>query len=577
MNYKVTVLGAGLAGCEAALWLAGKGVQVDLYEQKPVHFSPAHKSAGFAELICSNSLKAERLDSASGLLKEEMRRMGSQLLNAAEMARVAAGGALAVDRDAFSAEVTRMVESCENITVHREQVEHIDETAPILVATGPLTDGALADEIGALTGDERLHFYDAVAPIVTAESLDYNKVFAASRYDRGEADYLNCPFNKEEYENFHAALASAERAPLHDFDTGAEQSAQPDPDAHGKKADTVTVYEGCMPIEIMAARGADTMRFGPLRPVGLVNPNTGHRPWANVQLRAENKERTLYNIVGFQTNLKWGEQKRVFSMIPGLENAEFVRYGVMHRNTFLDAPRVLSAQLCLKEHPNVFFAGQITGFEGYMESAACGLLAARSLYARLEGKELPAPPVDTMCGALVQYLTTENKERTLYNIVGFQTNLKWGEQKRVFSMIPGLENAEFVRYGVMHRNTFLDAPRVLSAQLCLKEHPNVFFAGQITGFEGYMESAACGLLAARSLYARLEGKELPAPPVDTMCGALVQYLTTENKHFQPMGANMGILPPLPEESRPRDKRLRYMAQAQRAVASFQHWLDETSL
>ena len=452
-----TVLGAGLAGCEAALWLAGKGVQVDLYEQKPVHFSPAHKSAGFAELICSNSLKAERLDSASGLLKEEMRRMGSQLLTAAETARVAAGGALAVDRDAFSAEVTRMVESCENITVHREQVEHIDASAPILVATGPLTDGALADEIGALTGDERLHFYDAVAPIVTAESLDYNKVFAASRYDRGEADYLNCPFNKEEYEKFHAALASAERAPLHDFDTGAEQSAQPDPDAHGKKADTVTVYEGCMPIEIMAARGADTMRFGPLRPVGLVNPNTGHRPWANVQLRAENKERTLYNIVGFQTNLKWGEQKRVFSMIPGLENAEFVRYGVMHRNTFLDAPRVLSAQLCLKEHPNVFFAGQITGFEGYMESAACGLLAARSLYARLEGKELPAPPVDTMCGALVQ------------------------------------------------------------------------------------------------------------------------YLTTENKHFQPMGANMGILPPLPEESRPRDKRLRYMAQAQRAVASFQHWLDETSL
>ena len=234
MNYKVTVLGAGLAGCEAALWLAGKGVQVDLYEQKPVHFSPAHKSSGFAELICSNSLKAERLDSASGLLKEEMRRMGSQLLTAAETARVAAGGALAVDRDAFSAEVTRMVESCENITVHREQVEHIDASAPILVATGPLTDGALADEIGALTGDERLHFYDAVAPIVTAESLDYNKVFAASRYDRGEADYLNCPFNKEEYEKFHAALASAERAPLHDFDTGAEQSAQPDPDAHGK-------------------------------------------------------------------------------------------------------------------------------------------------------------------------------------------------------------------------------------------------------------------------------------------------------------------------------------------------------
>ena len=295
-EYKVTILGAGLAGCEAALWLAGKGVQVELYEQKPVHFSPAHKSEGFAELICSNSLKAERLDSASGLLKEEMRRMGSRLLTAAEETRVAAGGALAVDRDAFSAAVTRMVEQCENITVHREQVETIDESAPILVATGPLTDGALADEIGRLTGDERLHFYDAVAPIVTAESLDYGKVFAASRYDRGEADYLNCPFNKAEYEAFHAALAGAERAPLHDFDTGAEQSTKPDPDAHGKKADTVTVYEGCMPIEIMAARGADTMRFGPLRPVGLVDPNTGHRPWANVQLRAENKERTLYTV-----------------------------------------------------------------------------------------------------------------------------------------------------------------------------------------------------------------------------------------------------------------------------------------
>ena len=404
-DYKVTVLGAGLAGCEAALWLAGKGVQVDLYEQKPMHFSPAHKSEGFAELICSNSLKAERLDSASGLLKEEMRRMGSRLLTAAEETRVAAGGALAEDRDAFSAAVTRMVEQCENITVHREQVETIDESAPILVATGPLTDGALADEIGRLTGDERLHFYDAVAPIVTAESLDYGKVFAASRYDRGEADYLNCPFNKAEYEAFHAALAAAERAPLHDFDTGAEQSAKPDPDAHGKKADTVTVYEGCMPIEIMAARGADTMRFGPLRPVGLVDPNTGHRPWANVQLRAENKERTLYNIVGFQTNLKWGEQKRVFSMIPGLENAEFVRYGVMHRNTYLRSPGMLDRYYRLIADDRIAFAGQMTGVEGYIESAASGFLAGIEMARRLEGK----PPVDfpreTAIGALGLYIS----------------------------------------------------------------------------------------------------------------------------------------------------------------------------
>lgn len=390
----VKVLGAGLAGCEAALWLAGRGVQVELYEQKPAHFSPAHKSSGFAELICSNSLKAERPDSASGLLKLEMKQMGSRLLQAAETARVAAGGALAVDRDVFSAAVTQMVEECPGIAVHRAEVETIDESAPVLVATGPLTEGRLAEAIGALAGEQRLSFYDAVAPIVTAESLDGEKVFAASRYGRGEADYLNCPFNKQEYEAFHAALLAAERAPLHDFDAAAG----------------LTVYEGCMPIEVMAGRGQDTMRFGPLRPVGLRDPRTGHRPWANVQLRAENTARTLYNLVGFQTNLKWGEQKRVFSMIPGLEHAEFVRYGVMHRNTFLNSPQVLSTELCLKEHPNVFFAGQITGFEGYMESAASGLLAARSVYARLNGIALPPPPPETMCGALVGYITTPNKD-----------------------------------------------------------------------------------------------------------------------------------------------------------------------
>ena len=436
---QVKIIGAGLAGCEAALWLAERGVQVELYEQKPAKYSPAHKSAGFAELICSNSLKAERPDSASGLLKIEMKMMGSHLLDAAETARVAAGGALAVDRDVFSTAVTEMVENHPNITVRREEVTTQDENAPVLVTSGPLTAGAQPHAVAALTGDHRLSFYDAVAPSVTAESLDYDKVFAASRYGRGEADYLNCPFNKEEYEAFHAALIAAERAPLHDFDGD------------------LTVYEGCMPIEVMAARGADTIRFGPLRPVGLRDPRTGHRPWAAVQLRAENTARTLYNLDGFQTNLKWGEQKRVFSMIPGLEHAEFVRYGVMHRNTFLESPKVLTKQ---------------------------------------------------------QFL---------------------------------------------------------------KEHPNVFFAGQITGFEGYMESAACGLLAARSIYARLEGRQLPPPPVDTMCGALIQYLTTENKHFQPMGANMGILPPLPAERRPRDKRLRYMAVAERAVASFQQWLNETAL
>lgn len=389
---QINVLGAGLAGSEAALWLADRGVAVDLYEQKPARFSPAHKSAGFAELICSNSLKAERPDSASGLLKLEMRAMGSHLLDAAETARVAAGGALAVDRDKFSEAVTQMVENHPGITVHREEVTSLPEDRPVLVATGPLTDGKLGEAIVALTGSHRLSFYDAVAPIVTAESLDMERIFAASRYGRGEADYLNCPFNKEEYEAFYNALVNAERAPLHDFDT------------------PMTVYEGCMPIEIMAGRGADTIRYGPLRPVGLRDPRTGHRPWANVQLRAENTDRTLYNLVGFQTNLKWGEQKRVFSMIPGLENAEFVRYGVMHRNTFLDSPAVLSDGLYLKQHPNVFFAGQITGFEGYMESAASGLLAARSLYARLCGRPWSPPPETTMCGALIRYITTPNKD-----------------------------------------------------------------------------------------------------------------------------------------------------------------------
>ena len=391
-NLRCAVIGAGLAGCEAALWLADRGVAVTLYEQKPLRFSPAHKSENFAELVCSNSLKAERPDSASGLLKLEMRALGSHLLPCAEQARVAAGGALAVDRDRFSAAVTRLVESHPGITVCRQEVTAIDGSEPVLVASGPLTEGALGAAVAALAGGRELSLYDAVAPIVTAESLDYDKIFAASRYDRGEADYLNCPFNKAEYEAFHAALITAERAPRHAADAG------------------LTVYEGCMPIEVMAARGADTIRFGPLRPVGLRDPRTGHRPWANVQLRAENADRTLYNLVGFQTNLRWGEQKRVFSMIPGLAQAEFVRYGVMHRNTFLNAPAVLTPALCLKEHPNVFFAGQITGFEGYMESAASGLLAARSVWARLTGQAWTPPPPQTMCGALLGYITTPNKD-----------------------------------------------------------------------------------------------------------------------------------------------------------------------
>ena len=388
---RVRVLGAGLAGCEAALWLAEKGVEVELFEQKPARKSPAHKSESFAELVCSNSLKADRPDSASGLLKAEMDLLGSHLLPVARRVRVAAGGALAVDRDAFSAGVTQLVEDQPNITVVREEVTELGGSLPTLVATGPLTDGALAAAIAEVTGGDELSFYDAAAPIVTAESLDMSRIFAASRYGRGDADYLNCPFNKEEYEAFHAALVGAERAELHEFDGN------------------LTVYEGCMPIEVMAGRGADTMRFGPLRPVGLVDPATGHRPWANVQLRRENEAGTLYNIVGFQTNLKFGEQKRVFSMIPGLANADFARYGVMHRNTFLNSPRLLDQGLRLKGHEDLWFAGQITGFEGYMESAACGLLAARSIWAALNGRSYEAPPANTMLGQLTRYITSENR------------------------------------------------------------------------------------------------------------------------------------------------------------------------
>lgn len=389
----IKILGAGLAGCEAALWLAKHGHIVDLYEQKPHVYSPAHKLEGFAELVCSNSLKADRLESASGLLKAEMRRLGSSLLPIAAQCSVAAGGALAVDRHEFSALVTAAVKAQPNIRLHLEEVTSIQpDDGLTLVATGPLTQGKLAEAIQQLTGGAQLSFYDAAAPIVTAESLDMTKVFAASRWGKGDADYLNCPFDKAGYEAFYQALVEAERAPLHDFDGD------------------LTVYEGCMPVEVMARRGPDTMRFGPLRPVGLVDPATGHRPWANVQLRRENREGTLYNLVGFQTNLKFGEQKRVFSMIPGLEHAEFARYGVMHRNTFLNSPRLLLPTLNLREYPNVYFAGQITGFEGYMESAASGLLAARALHARLVGEEPEQWPAGCMLGAMLRYITTENKD-----------------------------------------------------------------------------------------------------------------------------------------------------------------------
>ncbi len=382
----ILVIGAGLAGCEAAWQIANRGTAVDLCEMKPLRFSPAHKSPGFAELVCSNSLKAERVESAAGLLKEEMRRLGSLLVPCAYECRVPAGGALAVDRDAFSKTVTEKIRSHPNISIRTGEISELPSEGIRVVATGPLTSDALADRLFERCGG-RLGFFDAAAPIVTAESLDRERIFPASRYGRGEdGAYLNCSMNREEYEAFYRTLVDAERAPLHGFDAA-------DP----------KVYEGCMPVEVMAGRGEDTLRFGPMKPVGLRDPRTGHRPWAVLQLRMENTRGTLYNLVGFQTNLKFSEQKRVFGMIPGLEHAEFVRYGVMHRNTFLNSPAVLAPDLSLKEDPNLFFAGQITGVEGYMESAASGILAGINAVRRTAGEKPFLLPETTMTGALCHY------------------------------------------------------------------------------------------------------------------------------------------------------------------------------
>ena len=390
----ITIIGAGLAGCEAAHAAAAMGEEVTLIEQKPLKFSPAHKSENFAELVCSNSLKADRVNSAAGLLKAEMRRLGSVCLECADMCRVEAGGALAVDRHEFSRLITERIRSDSNIHVQTAEVTSIDsvrsEGVPLIIATGPLTEGALYEDILKRTGGA-LHFHDAAAPIVTAESINFDRAFYASRYGKGGDDYINCPMNKEEYERFHAELVNAEGVELHEF----EKSSR----------DEFKVYEGCMPIEVLARRGADAARYGAMKPVGLTDPKTGHRPWAAVQLRAENAEKSLYNIVGFQTNLKFGEQKRVFSMIPGLENAEFVRYGVMHRNSFLNSPRVLSKALSLRDDDMLFFAGQFTGVEGYMESAASGIIAGINAVRKLRGDAPLILPRTTMIGALINYIT----------------------------------------------------------------------------------------------------------------------------------------------------------------------------
>ena len=368
--------------------LASRNIPVTLYEMKPVKFSPAHKSEELSELVCSNSLKAERIGSASGLLKREMRVFGSVCLEAADAARVPAGGALAVDRDAFSRAVTERIEGEPLITVLRAEVTDIPSDGAVIIAAGPLASDALSQSIAREFGGF-LSFFDAAAPIVTAESINMDEAFTASRYDRGgEDDYINCPLDREQYEAFYEQLITAQSAELHEFDVRKD------------------VYEGCMPIEALAKRGHDSIRFGPLKPVGLRNPKTGHRPWANLQLRRENREGTLYNLVGFQTNLTFPEQKRVFSMFPALCDAEFVRYGVMHRNTFLDSPRVLNPDLSAKGHEELFFAGQITGSEGYMESASSGILAGINAARFLLGEDALILPDITMLGAVTKYVTS---------------------------------------------------------------------------------------------------------------------------------------------------------------------------
>lgn len=383
---KVTVIGAGLAGSEAAWQLAERGIQVTLYEMRPQASSPAHHTEQFAELVCSNSLRAANIENAVGLLKEEMRRMNSLIMTCADATAVPAGGALAVDRHKFSAMVTATLEAHPNVTVVREEVTSIPDEGIVIIATGPLTAPVLGEKIKALTGSNDFYFYDAAAPIVTAESLNYDKVFAASRYDKGDADYLNCPMTKEEYEAFWQALTTAE-------------AVQP------KEFEKEIYFEGCMPVEIMAARGIDTLRFGPLKPVGLVDKRTGVESYAVVQLRKENKDATMFNLVGFQTHLKWGEQKRVFQMIPGLEQAEFVRYGVMHRNMYINSPELLNHAFQLKKEPRLFFAGQMTGVEGYLESAASGLMAGLQAMRYGRGEALIDFPKTTAMGGLSHYIS----------------------------------------------------------------------------------------------------------------------------------------------------------------------------
>ena len=386
---KIIVVGAGLAGCEASWQAANAGASVELYEMRPLRRSPAHQTDGFAELVCSNSLRGASLENAVGVLKEEMRRLGSLIMEAADATAVPAGGALAVDRTQFSDYITAHIRSHPNITVHHEEITEIPQTddSIVIIASGPLTDGALSEEIARLLGNDSLYFYDAAAPLVSFASIDMSKAYRASRYGKGEAAYINCPMDEAQYEAFYTALTTAETAQAHDFEKE-------------------IFFEGCMPVEVMASRGKDTLLYGPLKPMGLEHPETGVRPHAVVQLRQDNAEGTIYNIVGFQTRLKWGAQQRVFRMIPGLENAEFLRYGVMHRNSFINAPRHLRPTFRTQMNEDLFFAGQMTGVEGYVESAASGLIAGLNAVRRAADREPLVFPRETAHGALAHYITS---------------------------------------------------------------------------------------------------------------------------------------------------------------------------
>ena len=391
MENSITIIGGGLAGCEAAYQIAKRGIKVKLYEMKPKKFSPAHTNSNLAEIVCSNSFKSNSINNACGLLKEELRRVGSLLIKIADEVAVPAGQALAVDRDEFSKKVTEEIEKNEKIEIVKEEVTQIPENGIVIISTGPLTSNSLAKQIAEITGEKRLFFYDAAAPIIEKDSIDMDIAFYGDRYGKGDKSYINLPMSQEEYKNFYQELIRAEVVTLHEFEKR-------------------EIFEGCMPIEIMAKRGGETMRFGPLKPVGFIDPRTGKRPYAIVQLRQDNSEGTLFNIVGFQTNLKFGEQKRVFSLIPGLKNAEFVKYGVMHRNTYINSPELLDETYQLKKEKRIYFAGQISGVEGYVESISSGLIAGINAVNQILGKEKIIFPKETMIGTLANYISSSNEK-----------------------------------------------------------------------------------------------------------------------------------------------------------------------